>query len=197
MSRSLSDSSAIRRSWDFSDRDAAGLGPPAAELAEDIADRDRTHLRTRHARDLEHRHSGAARLDFDLDLLVVELAGAQLAAERLFGGRAGALTHQRIDHAVLGGGFGARLDVLAFAFTGLGDRDLDQIAYDLLDVTADIADFGELGGFDLEEGRTRELGEAARNLGLADTGRADHEDVLRQHLLAQLLVELETPPAVA
>jgi hypothetical protein len=38
---------------------------------------------------------------------------------------------------------------------------------------------------------------AARNLGLADTGRADHQNVLRQHLLAQLLVELQTAPAIA
>jgi len=28
-------------------------------------------------------------------------------------------------------------------------------------------------------------------------GRADHQDVLRQHLLAQLLVELQAAPAVA
>src|SRR5262249_8851624 len=39
--------------------------------------------------------------------------------------------------------------------------------------------------------------EAARDLGLADAGRADHQDVLRHHLLAQLLVELQAAPAVA
>ena len=74
---------------------------------------------------------------------------------------------------------------------------LDQIAHDLLDVAADIADLGELGRLDLEERRAGKLGEAAGNLGLADAGRADHQDVLRQHLLAQLLVELQPPPAVA
>src|SRR5690606_1310978 len=35
------------------------------------------------------------------------------------------------------------------------------------------------------------------DFGLADAGRADHQDVLRQHLLAQLVVKLQPPPAVA
>ena len=91
----------------------------------------------------------------------------------------------------------ARLHVLALALARLRDRDLDQVAHDLLDVAADIADLGELGRLDLEERRARELRQPARNLGLADAGRADHQDVLRQHLLAQLVVELQPPPAVA
>jgi len=48
----------------FRNQDLMGIRdgqPPrlglAAELAKNIADRDRTHLRARHARDLEHRHS--------------------------------------------------------------------------------------------------------------------------------------------
>ena len=76
-------------------------------------------------------------------------------------------------------------------------RDLDQVAHDLLDVAADIADLGEFRRLDLEERRAGELGETARDFGLADAGRPDHQDVLRQHLLAQLVVELQPPPAVA
>ena len=76
-------------------------------------------------------------------------------------------------------------------------RDLDQVAHDLLDVAADVADLGELGRLDLEERRAGEPRQPARDFGLADAGRADHQDVLRQHLLAQLVVELEPPPAVA
>ena len=92
---------------------------------------------------------------------------------------------------------GARLHVLALSFPRLRDRDLDQVAHDLLDVAADIADLGELGRLDLDERSAGELGEPAGDLGLADAGRADHQDVLRQYLLAQLLVELQPPPAVA
>ena len=136
-------------------------------------------------------------MHLDLDFLVVELAGAQLLAERVLGGGAGAGADQRVDHARLGGKLGARLDVAALAFARHRDADLDQVAHDLLDVAADIADLGELGRLDLEERRAGEPRQPARDLGLADAGRADHQDVLRQHLLAQLVVELEPPPAVA
>ena len=75
--------------------------------------------------------------------------------------------------------------------------DLDQVADDRFDVPADIADLGELGRLDLEERRLGELGQSARDLGLAAAGRADGQDVLGQHLLAQRLVQLQAPPAIA
>src|SRR5437763_1842833 len=71
------------------------------------------------------------------------------------------------------------------------------IARELLDVAADIADLGEFGRLDLYEGRLGELREAARDLRFADAGRADHEDVLGQHLLAERLGQLLAAPAVA
>ena len=92
---------------------------------------------------------------------------------------------------------GARLDVLAFALARQRDGDFDEVAHDLLDVAADIADLGEFRRLDLEERRAGELGEAAGYLGLADAGRPDHQNVLRQHFLAQPLVELQPAPAVA
>src|SRR5581483_5942356 len=108
----------------FLDGDAPRLGAAAAELAENVADGNGADLRARHAGDFEHRHAGGALGDLNLDLLVVDLAGAQL---------------------------------LAVAFARQRDRDFDEVAYDLLDVAADIADFGELGGLDLEERRAGEL----------------------------------------
>ena len=63
------------------------------------------------------------------------------------------------------------------------DGDLDEVADHRLDVAADVADFGELRRFDLEERRLRQLGEPPRDLGLADAGRADHQDVLRRHFV--------------
>ncbi len=104
---------------------------------------------------------------------------------------------QRIEHALLGGELRARLHVLALALARLRDRDLDQIADDLFDVAADIADLGEFGGLDLDERRAGELRQPPRDLGLADAGRPDHQDVFRQHFLAQRAGELQPPPAVA
>ena len=170
------------------DRQAAGLGSPA-HLSEDVADRNRAHLRAGHARDFEHRHA-AGRLRLDLDFLVVEFAGAQLLAEGIAGGWARCRTDQRIQHALFSGLLRAGLHVLALALAHLHDRDLDEVADDLLDVAADIADFGEFRGFDLDEGRAGELRQPPRDLGLADAGWPDHQDVLRQHLFAQAAGEL-------
>src|SRR5205807_5466693 len=72
-----------------------------------------------------------------------------------------------------------------------------QVAHDLFDVTADIADLGEFRRLDLEKRCARKAREAARNLRFADASRSDHQNVLRQHLLAQLFVKLHTPPPVA
>ncbi|MNR06389.1 hypothetical protein D3C85_1224580 [compost metagenome] len=58
------------------------------------------------------------------------------------------------------------------------DRGIGQVADDRLDITADITDFGELGRFDLDERGVGQFGQAAGDFGLADAGRADHQDVL-------------------
>ena len=124
-------------------------------------------------------------------------ARAQLAAEdrvldALVGANASAATRDSFRRKLR-----ARLHVLALALADLGNRDLDEITHDLLDVAADIADLGEFRRLDLQERRVRQLGEAACDLGFADTGRADHQNVLRQHFLAQGTFELLPPPAVA
>ena len=138
-----------------------------------------------------------ALLHRDLDLAVVERAFAQHLAEFLARVGAGVGADQRVEHPLLGGHLGLGRDLLAQPLAGHRDRDLDQVADDLLDIAADIADLGELGRLDLEERRLREPRQAAGDLGLAAAGRADHQDVLRQHLLAQLGGELLAPPAVA
>ena len=107
------------------------------------------------------------------------------------------LADQRVEHALLGGQLGLGGDVLAQALARHGDGDFDQVAHDLLDIAADIADLGELGRLDLEERRLGQLRQAAGDLGLADAGRADHQDVLGQHLVAQRLGQLLAAPAVA
>jgi hypothetical protein len=77
------------------------------------------------------------------------------------------------------------------------DRGVGQVADDLLDVLADVADLGETGCLHLHERRVGQRGQAARDLGLAHTGRTDQQDVLRHHFVAQAVVELHAAPAVA
>ena len=118
-------------------------------------------------------------------------------AERLARAGRGGRADQRIERSIFGRLLGARLHVLAAALLDHHDGDLDQIAHDLLDVAADIADLGEFRRFDFQEGRIGETRETPRDFGLAAAGRADHEDVLRQHLFAHLAFELQPAPAVA
>src|SRR3546814_10762751 len=74
---------------------------------------------------------------------------------------------------------------------------LDEVARNLLDIAADIADLGELGRLDFDERCVGELGEAARNLGLAAARGPDHQDVLGAELVAQIGRKLLAAPAVA
>ena len=181
----------------FLDGDAARFWA-SAELAENVADRDGADLRARHAGNLEERHAAPAPgLHLDLDLLVVELARAQLAPEGVLGGGAGTGAGERVDHALFSCQLCARGHVLSPFVARLPDRDLDEVAHDLLDVAADIADLSEFGGFDFQERRAGKPCQAPRNLGLADASRPDHQDVLRQHLFAHAVVKLQPPPAVA
>ena len=133
---------------------------------------------------LEHRHAAEDCVSISISLSSSSPARSFLRKES----RVAALelaSDQRVEHALLGGKLRAGLHVLALALARLRDRDLDQVADDLLDVAADIADLGELGRLDLDERRAGELGQAPRDLGLADAGRPDHQDVLRHDLLAQ------------
>jgi hypothetical protein len=185
----LSDSSAIR------DRHPPALRALAEGLGQHVVEVDHAHLAA--ARHVDHRHAAAGLGDLDLDLLAVELAFAQQLPELLARGVGGVGPDQGVDHALLGGELGLGRDLLAHALPRRADGDLDQVAGDLVDVAADVSHLGELGRLDLEEGRLGEPGEPAGDLGLADAGRPDHQDVLRQHFLAQLRGELAPPPAVA
>ena len=139
------------------------------------------------------RHIG----DLDIDFLVVQFVGAQLLAEAIARRRRGGGADQRIEHPLLGIQMRLRLDLGALLFAHEADADFDEIADDLFDVAADIADFGELRRLDLDERGAGQLGETAGNFRLADAGRPDHQDVLRHHLVAQLVGELLAAPAVA
>ena len=122
---------------------------------------------------------------------------AEALAEALAGRLAGALAGQGLDQPLHRRGLGGVLDREPAPLLLEPDRLLDEVAGDLLDVAADIADLGELGRLDLDEGRVGELGQPAADLGLAAAGRPDHQDVLGSHFLAKAVLEPLPPPAVA
>ena len=95
------------------DRQALRLG--ALALAEDVGEVDRADRGAGHVGQFEHRHARAALRQLDLDVLVVEFARAQLAAEGFARRRRRGRADQRVEHALLGGEFGLGLDVLALA----------------------------------------------------------------------------------
>ena len=115
--------------------------------------------------------------ELQLDFPIVEFAFAQFLAEHL--SRAGiarfafllpGARQQHVQNAFFGPVHRQVLDFLNFSFPQHLDRLVDQVADDRLDVTAHIADFGELGRFDLDERRSGEPGETPGDLGLADAG---------------------------
>ena len=72
-----------------------------------------------------------------------------------------------------------KVEATKFTEVGYVGRDVDSIVKDLAEVAVKMAR------------------EAPRDLGLADAGRTDHQDVLRRDLRAQVLDHLHATPAVA
>ncbi len=104
---------------------------------------------------------------------------------------------QHVQNALLGRVFGAHAHLLHVLLARLLHGHLDQVAHDGVHILAHIAHLGELGGLDLDEGRIGQARQAARDLGLAHAGGADHEDVLGRDLVAQAAIDLLAAPAVA
>jgi len=67
-------------------------------------------------------------------------------------GDGGALGQEEFDEALFGDELGAIFYVVELLFADHVDGDLHEVADDGFYVAADVADLGELGGFDFEEG---------------------------------------------
>ena len=146
--------------------------------------------------------------DFDFDLFIIQLTFAQALAEQLTGvgilrrGVVVAEAHawrrqQGVEDALFSSVFGAVANLDDFLLAQQLDRRISQITNDRFDVAADVADFRELGGFDLDERRVGQFGQATGDLGFTDTGRADHQNVFRGDFNAQLFGQLHPAPAIA
>ena len=172
----------------------AALGAAAHRLGHHVRKVDHADLAGLHA---GHFEAGRRVGHLDLDLTALQIAGFEALAEGKARGFAGILAHQRIKQAGECGVFRLVLHGAAAGFADEADRFFDEITDDRIDVAANIANFGELGGFHLDERGVGEASEAAADLGLAAAGGADHQDILGHHFVAQIVGQLLPAPAVA
>ena len=104
---------------------------------------------------------------------------------------------QQVEQALFGVQLGLVGNVFELLLAHHVDGDLHQVANHRLDVASDVADLGKLRGFDLQERRVRELGQAAGDLGFAHAGGAHHDDVLGNDFFRQLRRQLLAAHAIA
>src|SRR5712691_5077089 len=196
----------------LADAHAAALRARRHDVGEHFLEIDAHLFHALARQDFDHGHR--LRLRLELDDPVVQTAVTQLGAkllacrvargvgphllERTAGVRLRRpARQQKIEHAI----FCQMLGTLADAGHQLVlhhlHGELGEVADHRLHVAADITDLGVFRRFHFDERRLRELGQAPRDLRLSDAGWADHDDVLRRHLVAHLRREPLPPPAVA
>ncbi len=103
---------------------------------------------------------------------------------------------QKVEQSLLGGVFGFDAHLAGFFVADHDHCQVYQIADHALDVTPNVADFGEFTCFDLDEGCLGQFGQPSGDFSFADPGGTDHDDVLRYDLIAQFGGHLLAPPAV-
>ena len=162
-------------------------------------------------------------LHLDLNFIILQLAAHELSAQLLAAPgnalalvfrqfrRAGLVAQQHVDgvdglavrmqddvhNPVLGQHGCAGLDLLAGLFLADAHAGLHQIADDALHIPPDVAHLGKLGGLHLDKGSVHQARKPARDFGLAHARGADHQDILGDNLIADLLRQLRAAVAVA
>ena len=104
---------------------------------------------------------------------------------------------ERIDQTVFSRRYSFSFYCFAPRFASGADGRFNEIADDLLHVPPDIADLGEFGGLNFQEGRIGKLCQTPRHFGFSNTGWPDHQDILWRYLIADGRVCLFTAPAIA
>ncbi len=77
------------------------------------------------------------------------------------------------------------------------DGGLDQIAHHGFHVPAHIAHFGVFGGLNFDERAASQPREAPGDFGLADSGRANHQNILRQDVFRHFGCQFLAAHAIA
>ena len=93
--------------------------------------------------------------------------------------------------------FGALGHFVQFFLAHHVDGGLDQIAHHGFHVAADVADFGVLGRFHLDERAAGEAREAPRDFRFSHSGGADHQNIFGEHIFRHFGREFLPAHAVA
>src|SRR5437667_1138187 len=188
------------------------LGPARQNVRQHVLQVEPHLLHALTGEDLDHRHRLLLRLELDHPL--VEPARPELDPELVLRGLARGIgrdllerarreglgrpvRQQEVEEAILGELLGPLLHTRHHLGLDHVHRQLGEVADHRLHVTPHVTDLGVLGGLDLQERGLGELREPPGDLGLPDAGRADHDDVLRRDLVAQLGGQVLPAPAVA
>ena len=190
----------------------------AEEAREHVLDVDVHLLDALIGDDFKRGHGALADLDFHQAL--IELAFAQLRAKffaraiggiaaQRFGqrgtgggarnstGRRGEARQQQVEQALFGGLLGALGDFVEFFFAHHVDGGFHQVAHHGFDVAADVADFGVLRRFHLDERAAGQAREAPRDFRFAHAGGTDHQNIFRQHFFGHFGSEFLPADAIA
>ena len=90
---------------------------------------------------------------------------------------------QHVEDTLFSMVFRAGSHLLGFLFAGLLDGGFHQIANDGIHIAPDITHLSEFGRFHLDEWCIGEFRETACDFGLADSGRANHQDIFWRDFL--------------
>ena len=192
------------------------LGAPLKQPGQHVLDVDVDFFDRRATDDLERRKGAVS--DVDLDHAVVEAAESQLLAKLLARARGlvpGRLHHgcpvrrrrgrhrrrerrqEQVEEPLLGVALGLLAHLHDPLFTNHRDCEFDDISHHRLDIATNVAHLGELGGFHLQKRRLGQPREPPGDLGLADAGRSDHQDVLGRYLVGEFRRQLLAPNPAA
>ena len=135
-------------------------GDTGEGFAQHVTDIEHAHICAGHAGYFKAGHAASTGIgDIDFDFFFVELTAAQFGAEFLAGGIGCIVADQGIEHPLLGVEFSLGEHFFAQTLADHGDGNFNQIADDLFDVAANIANFGKFGCLNFQK---RGIGETCQ-----------------------------------
>jgi hypothetical protein len=135
--------------------------------------------------------------DFDFYLDIVHVPVADTLTKGFARGFGCSVSSERLQDTFHRCGLGGLAHDFTAAVLLQPHRFLDQIAGNLFDIAANIANLGKFGCLYLDKRRVGELGQATADFGFATAGRTDHQNVLGRNFVAQFRRQTLPTPAIA